>query len=233
MFAGELNTAGFEAVTVETFRGLEDQLSQSHFDMIIPTNDDPTKGEGLEELVSRVRSEFPAIKILIMSGNGDLRLMIDCQRRGADDYVTLPFEVDDIVETIRKVLSDKEEPGSPKILLVCENDIGMILTKGLSAEGYDIQIVTPYASPNLVMEELRKATYDVVVPTNTGFSWYNIPALVTTIKAEHPTVKILVICSNDDVKYISDLSKRGISDYLTMPFDMENVITVLNRIVRE
>lgn len=121
---------------------------------------------------------------------------------------------------------------NPRILLVYEAEFGTLLKESLDAEGYDVQIVTPYANAELVLQELRRVQYDVVIPTNSGFSAYGISALVTSIKSEFPKMKILVIASQDDVKYALDLVKRGVSDYLTMPFDLKDVIATLNRIMK-
>lgn len=57
------------------------------------------------EVLRRVKRQYPATEVIIMSGHGDMDNVIDALRMGAIDYFKKPFRLKDLLETIEKTAS--------------------------------------------------------------------------------------------------------------------------------
>lgn len=103
----ELNAHGFDVTIAETFSKMRELLSHIRYDIAIPTNNDPTKGEGMHELITGLRHLHPELGIVVITGFAELREAIECKKCGADDFIGLPFDFEDVIETLNRVLSSK------------------------------------------------------------------------------------------------------------------------------
>ena len=70
-----------------------------------------------------------------------------------------------------------------------------------------------------------------------AYSWIKkrkkyCPALISAAKAEYPSMKILVRSGYADLNFAIEVATRGADDFMTMPFDMINLVAVLRRIIR-
>ncbi len=64
--------------------------------------------EGIE-LLSKLRSTKPKMRKIIVTGYPTLQNAVSAVNKGADAYVTKPFEVEKILQTIREQLKKQEE----------------------------------------------------------------------------------------------------------------------------
>jgi DNA-binding response OmpR family regulator len=78
------------------------RLYQKEYDMIILDLSLP-KMNGAE-LTKKLRAEGVTTPIIILTGNGDTKSMIELLNNGADDYVVKPFLVDELIARITSVL---------------------------------------------------------------------------------------------------------------------------------
>ena len=79
-----------------------EKLNTSEFalavvDMKMPGRDGIT-------LTGEIRERWPAMDVIIITGYGTIKGAVDAMRQGAADYITKPFEPDDILLATRKVL---------------------------------------------------------------------------------------------------------------------------------
>jgi len=61
------------------------------------------KMDGVEAL-SLIKKENPDARIIMISAAGQREKMVDALKRGADDFVTKPFEEEKIISTLKEVL---------------------------------------------------------------------------------------------------------------------------------
>ena len=61
-----------------------------------------------EDLLSKVRREFPEIPIIIITGTVDVETAVRCMRSGAYDYVVKPLEESRLVTAVNQVLAFNE-----------------------------------------------------------------------------------------------------------------------------
>jgi two-component system OmpR family response regulator len=97
----------------------------------------------------RQRSEIP---IIILTGKGDLIDRVVGLEAGADDYITKPFELREVLARIRTVMrraGPRSAPATPKRTQVTDGDASEILV----FQGWRL---------DLIRRELKKSTGDVV-----------------------------------------------------------------------
>jgi len=89
-----------------------------------------------EEVLKFVTEYNPSLQIIILSGQGEMRKAIDCIKAGAYDFITKPYDFEQLLITINRALEHKE------LLVKTE-----LLTKEISKKGSDTIIGN---SPQLV-----------------------------------------------------------------------------------
>jgi DNA-binding NtrC family response regulator len=78
------------------------QLLGRGFDILIA--DIRMPGMSGIELLSSSREKFPETDVIIITGYGSIGSAVEAMRMGAHDYITKPFELDDLLQKIKKVL---------------------------------------------------------------------------------------------------------------------------------
>src|SRR5213593_495533 len=63
--------------------------------------------DGLQALRD-IRSRFPGVYVVMMTGYGTSQTSIDAIREGAYDYLTKPLDLDELREVIRKALATQQ-----------------------------------------------------------------------------------------------------------------------------
>lgn len=56
-------------------------------------------------ILSDIRSGWPEIGVVVVSGNRDLETAVDCMRSGASDYLPKPFRADAFIQAVQRVQS--------------------------------------------------------------------------------------------------------------------------------
>ncbi len=112
-----------------------------------------------------------------------------------------------------------------KILVVAELDsIGGFISELLGMEGFDVTVVDPFRPIEEIYAELSRQKYDLVLPTNNGFSPKKIPELISEIKKKNRAAKIIVLSGWDTAEFVNDLKEQGIDDFMSMPFDGNDLL---------
>jgi two-component system response regulator AtoC len=95
-----LEKEGYAVVTagdgIEALRILEDEDIA-----VIVTDLKMPKLDGLG-LLSRVVKEYPSIPVIIITAHGTVETAVEALKKGAFDYITKPFEQEDLTNVIRK-----------------------------------------------------------------------------------------------------------------------------------
>ena len=65
------------------------------------------------QVLDGIRKLHPSVKSLVVSGHGTVRSAVEAMRLGAFDYITKPFDVDQVKATVKRVL--KAETSSPAV----------------------------------------------------------------------------------------------------------------------
>ena len=97
-----LTLEGFQCRTCSTAEEAISLIGNAPFDVIISDLRLPEKS-GLD-LLEDVHQKHPHCAFLIMTGVDDVRVGIDAMKRGADDYLVKPFQMDTVVAGIKRAL---------------------------------------------------------------------------------------------------------------------------------
>jgi two-component system, NtrC family, response regulator HydG len=96
---------GFDVKVAESAREALAQMAQRHFDLALV--DIKMPGTDGIELQHRIREIDPGMIVIIMTGYASVETAVAALKNGAYDYVTKPFDPDDIAHTVRNALAHK------------------------------------------------------------------------------------------------------------------------------
>ena len=97
-----LTTQGYDVVDATNGRTALEALSRVKPDLVILDLGLPDVAGG--DLLRRIRAEHEAASILVLSSRDDERAKVDALDSGADDYVTKPFGMNELLARIRAAL---------------------------------------------------------------------------------------------------------------------------------
>jgi two-component system response regulator AtoC len=95
-----LKREGYEPVGVASVEGALRELSDRPYDIVI--TDLRMPGQGGMDLVDQVRQRNLGATVVVMTAYGSRDIAIEAMKRGAYDYISKPFEADEIVLLLRK-----------------------------------------------------------------------------------------------------------------------------------
>lgn len=110
-----------------------------------------------------------------------------------------------------------------------EKDMNRILVKGLESEGYvvdscyDGESALDYMS----MAEYDGVILDIMIPKMDGFS------VIKKARSKGITVPILFLSAKSDVNYIVEGLDLGADDYMTKPFEFQELFARIRMITRK
>jgi len=64
------------------------------------------------EVLTTLRQRHPGLPVVMISAHGDTRAAVQAVKAGASDYLTKPFELDDVIDLIHQTLGRGNEPGA-------------------------------------------------------------------------------------------------------------------------
>lgn len=107
-----LEADGYRVITADCGRdALKKAKAESSLDLVITDYLMPDLN-GLQVL-DGIRKLHPRVKSLVVSGHGTVRSAVEAMRLGAFDYITKPFDVDQVKATVKRVL--KSESPAPAV----------------------------------------------------------------------------------------------------------------------
>lgn len=154
MLEGILTRAGFCVVTAANGREAADLLEREAFDLVLTDQRMPVM-DGLE-LLEQVRRLASGLPVVLMTAYGTVSTAVEAMKRGAADYLTKPFERDELLLVVDKVLRQRK----------LEDEVASL--RGVLKERYRLDNIIG-ASP--VMQEVFSLVERV--------SFADVPVLIT------------------------------------------------------
>jgi two-component system, NtrC family, response regulator AtoC len=120
-------------------------------------------------------------------------------------------------------------PHTPRVLIVDDEvNLRKVLAATLKREGYDVATA---ADGDAALEELREGGADVVVtdlvmPQRDGLS------LLRELQARNPEIPVIVITAHGTVDSAVEALRLGAFDYITKPFEQEELKRVIAKATR-
>ncbi|CUU01952.1 Response regulator receiver domain-containing protein [Candidatus Thermokryptus mobilis] len=113
-----------------------------------------------------------------------------------------------------------------RVLVVDDEEaLRYLLSTELAAEGYEVETA---GDGDEAIEAIKQKDYDVVLldikmPRVDGFE------VLKFIKQNKPEIKVIMLTAYADVKNAIEALKLGASDFVSKPYDLEDILTSINR----
>ena len=101
-FVKYLSKSGFDISESEDLSQADRAFSSQQFDAVIIDVNLPD-GSGLD-FIDKVRENSPYIPLIIITGAGDIPIAVDAMRRGADNFLTKPVDMEGLDVFLKKTL---------------------------------------------------------------------------------------------------------------------------------
>lgn len=93
-----LSGRGYEVQLAANGQEALDKLASERVDIMLLDLKMP--GLSGEEVLERVQTEYPAVPVIIITGHGTIDTAVECMKKGAYDFITKPFQIDQFLITI-------------------------------------------------------------------------------------------------------------------------------------
>ncbi|HHN66004.1 MAG TPA: sigma-54-dependent Fis family transcriptional regulator [Nitrospirae bacterium] len=100
-----LEKEGYTVSGVADGAAAMERLKEEHFDVVI--TDIKMPGMDGITLLERIKDEWPETEVIIITGFGSIDSAVEAMKRGAFDYITKPFNLDELILKIRKIFEKK------------------------------------------------------------------------------------------------------------------------------
>lgn len=115
-------------------------------------------------------------------------------------------------------------------MLILDDDVFIlnILNRAFEVNGYDVRVTSnPYEAIDIVKAGLADiAIVDLIMPKLDGFQ------VLDRIKKENSDLPIVFITGSNKVETKVEALKRGVEDYITKPFNVEEVVARVESILK-
>ena len=95
-----LTGKGYEALTAENGQLAMDTLSREDVDIILLDLKMPVMNG--EEVLDKTHVRYPDIPVIIITGHGTVDTAVQCMKKGAYDFITKPFQIDQFLLTVKR-----------------------------------------------------------------------------------------------------------------------------------
>ncbi|UCE71731.1 MAG: sigma-54-dependent Fis family transcriptional regulator, partial [Nitrospiraceae bacterium] len=96
-----LEDEGYDVTSVNNGTDAFKKIGEEDFDLLITDIKMPGM-DGLT-LLNKVKDAFPTTEVIIITGIGSIESAVDSMRKGAIDYITKPFNLDEVLIKIEKI----------------------------------------------------------------------------------------------------------------------------------
>ncbi len=100
------SVGGFVVEASETAASALEKIQSATFDLVLVDMKLPDM-DGLQ-LITEIVGSKPEILTVLITGHGSIDSAVEAMKRGASDYITKPFDLNDTLERLRKVLLEKK-----------------------------------------------------------------------------------------------------------------------------
>ena len=103
VLSSELHTEGYMVSTASDGDEAIDLLQSHSYDLILLDIKMP-RVDGFQVL-RYVKEKIPHIKVIMLTGFADLKNAIESKKLGAEDFISKPYDLVDLLATIERVLA--------------------------------------------------------------------------------------------------------------------------------
>ena len=101
-----LGKARYEVVEAEDEDAAIEQMRTRAFDLVL-TDVRMKKSDGGMEVLRVAREDYPDIPVILITAYGLVRQAVEAMRKGAEDYIERPFNLNELAVKIEKALQKR------------------------------------------------------------------------------------------------------------------------------
>jgi putative nucleotidyltransferase with HDIG domain len=105
MLGSTLQKYGYEVQLAESGTQAMAALGLNAFDLVL--TDIVMQGVNGIALLERIHEQYPSLPVVMVTAIHDISVAIDSMRRGAYDYLLKPFELEHLLQTVRRALEHR------------------------------------------------------------------------------------------------------------------------------
>jgi len=232
-------TSGFKKLKLETDLALANSYIESNesFDMaIICIAADYTEGLDLLDTIRRLK---PHAECIIVTAANDADLAVDCLKRGATDYLTVPIVKEKLINAVKHSMRYKTPADRPRILIMEDDPVsGLLIQRYLDSYG-DCNLVTDGKTAIDAFEqaiETEKRYHliilDIMVPEINGKDVLKNIRQIEIEKRipERGRTKVIMTTALSDSGNIIDSFTYKCDAYLIKPIDKKKLLGEIVRL---
>src|SRR5450432_2094808 len=106
ILAAQLSRDGYDVMTAEDGEQGLQMLRDHHIDLVVTDLKMP-KVDGMT-LLKRALEEEPELPVVMVTAHGTIDTAVEALKRGAFDFVTKPFDKDEVRQIVAKALKTRE-----------------------------------------------------------------------------------------------------------------------------
>jgi len=100
-----LQEEGYDVTGARDGSAALEKLTEEHFDILI--TDIKMPGPSGLDLLESIKKNRQATDVILVTGFGSISSAVEAMRQGAYDYITKPFDLDELVLRVKKILDQK------------------------------------------------------------------------------------------------------------------------------
>ena len=109
---------GWEVISSQSAEAARETVEKTHCDLIVSDINLGGRTTGVA-LLKEFRAVSPDSEVILISGFGTLETAVEAVREGAFDYISKPFNVNEVIATARRALKGRDA-GAPAAVLLKE-----------------------------------------------------------------------------------------------------------------
>ena len=103
VFKEALRMKGYEVVECSSAEEAWELLERGErFDLVV--TDVLMPGMDGIELLKRIKTRFPGMGVVVITGHGSVEQAVEAMKAGASDYIQKPFKKDELIKRIKSIL---------------------------------------------------------------------------------------------------------------------------------
>ena len=104
ILSSELVNAGYDVETASDGDEAIAEVQNKKFDLVLLDIRMP-RVDGFEVL-KFIKKNYPAVRVIMLTGFADLKNAIESKKNGAEDFISKPYDLVDLLTTIERVLNE-------------------------------------------------------------------------------------------------------------------------------
>jgi DNA-binding NtrC family response regulator len=112
VLTGLLAQAGYEALYVQSAQAALDAIGQRAIDVVL--TDLRMPGMDGMQLLRELARRAPEIPVVMITAHGTVALAVEAMKAGAKEFLTKPFDRDEVLFTVRKALAERSTAQPPQ-----------------------------------------------------------------------------------------------------------------------